>query len=287
MDGSGPDARGSAPPIEEGPIHDVPARRLRPGGGPRRLDTGGSSTRRDVARGAAGADARSGLGARRAPPSVRHSRSRATDHDDSREAAPHLASDRRPHVMDAARCCVGVQSSIRADDQKPSGRTRSSSSERQASAFPGAACSTSLAGSMVEMPVTPILIEFKEGESSGDCSYPVAADTPLIIAPYREADGRLHADLGDAAGRPVIGAGAEVHRRGDGAVRSGRRSTAGSGGAANSRRWVHARRSATSSWRSPLSRCSCWGRWRCSDASGAVLPDRIVRPARERVRALA
>jgi hypothetical protein len=44
-------------------------------------------------------------------------------------------------------------------------------------------------------PVTPILIEFKEGEPIGDCSYPVAAGTELIIAPYLEADGRLHADL--------------------------------------------------------------------------------------------
>ena len=44
-------------------------------------------------------------------------------------------------------------------------------------------------------PVTPILIEFKEGEATGDCSYPVSAGTDLIIAPYVEEDGRLHADL--------------------------------------------------------------------------------------------
>ena len=44
-------------------------------------------------------------------------------------------------------------------------------------------------------PVTPILIEFKEGEPIGDCSYPVSAGTELIIAPYFEADGRLHANL--------------------------------------------------------------------------------------------
>jgi hypothetical protein len=44
-------------------------------------------------------------------------------------------------------------------------------------------------------PVTPILIEFKEGEPIGDCSYPVSAGTDLIIAPYVEADGRLHAHL--------------------------------------------------------------------------------------------
>ena len=44
-------------------------------------------------------------------------------------------------------------------------------------------------------PVTPILIEFKEGEPMGDCSYPVSAGTNLIIAPYFAEDGRLHADL--------------------------------------------------------------------------------------------
>jgi hypothetical protein len=45
-------------------------------------------------------------------------------------------------------------------------------------------------------PVTPILIDFKEAkEAIGDCSYPVSAGTDLIIAPYFEADGRLHANL--------------------------------------------------------------------------------------------
>jgi hypothetical protein len=55
-----------------------------------------------------------------------------------------------------------------------------------------------------EMPPTGMLvIAFKEGEPIGDCSYPVSAGTRLIIAPYREADGRLSADLGTLQADPA------------------------------------------------------------------------------------
>ena len=56
--------------------------------------------------------------------------------------------------------------------------------------------------------VTPIVIAFKEGEPVGDCSYPVAAGTRLIIAPYME-EGRLSADLGTLQADPD----SEVGRR--------------------------------------------------------------------------
>jgi hypothetical protein len=42
---------------------------------------------------------------------------------------------------------------------------------------------------------TPIVIAFKEGEPLGDCSYPVAAGQALIIAPERDVDGHLSANL--------------------------------------------------------------------------------------------
>ena len=60
---SGSDARGGTPQVAQGPVHDVPPRRHRPGRCPGGVDATGSGTRRDVARGTAGADARSGLGA--------------------------------------------------------------------------------------------------------------------------------------------------------------------------------------------------------------------------------
>lgn len=41
-----------------------------------------------------------------------------------------------------------------------------------------------------------ITIAFKEGEPVGDCSYRVHADWHLVIAPLRNADGTLAADLG-------------------------------------------------------------------------------------------
>ena len=51
-------------------------------------------------------------------------------------------------------------------------------------------------------PVTPILIAFKEGEPIGDCSYPVATGEHKLIAPLREADGTLYADLGTLQADP-------------------------------------------------------------------------------------
>ena len=47
----------------------------------------------------------------------------------------------------------------------------------------------------VDSNITPIVIAFKEGEANGDCTYRVGAGTHLIIAPDREADGRLSANL--------------------------------------------------------------------------------------------
>jgi hypothetical protein len=51
-------------------------------------------------------------------------------------------------------------------------------------------------------PGTPIVIAFKEGEPIGDCSYPVATGERKIIAPWREPDGRLSADLGTLQADP-------------------------------------------------------------------------------------
>ena len=52
-------------------------------------------------------------------------------------------------------------------------------------------------------PGTPIVIAFKEGEPIGDCSYPVATGERKIIAPVREPDGRLSADLGTLQADPA------------------------------------------------------------------------------------
>ncbi len=52
-------------------------------------------------------------------------------------------------------------------------------------------------------PAGLLVIAFKEGEPVGDCSYPVSAGTRLIIAPYREADGRLSADLSTLQADPA------------------------------------------------------------------------------------
>jgi hypothetical protein len=54
---------------------------------------------------------------------------------------------------------------------------------------------------------TPVVIAFKEGEPVGDCSYPVDPGRHLIIAPYREPDGRLSADLGTLQADPESDAG--------------------------------------------------------------------------------
>ena len=52
-------------------------------------------------------------------------------------------------------------------------------------------------------PVTPIIIAFKEGEPTGDCSYPVTAGTHLLIAPVRLDDGSLYADLATLQADPA------------------------------------------------------------------------------------
>lgn len=44
-------------------------------------------------------------------------------------------------------------------------------------------------------PESPIVIAFKEGQPVGDCSYLVASGAELIIAPHREGDGTLSANL--------------------------------------------------------------------------------------------
>ena len=54
---------------------------------------------------------------------------------------------------------------------------------------------------------TPVVIAFKEGEPVGDCSYPVSAGEHKVIAPYREDDGRLSADLGTLQADPESEAG--------------------------------------------------------------------------------
>ena len=54
---------------------------------------------------------------------------------------------------------------------------------------------------------TPVVIAFKEGEPVGDCSYPVDPGQHLIIAPFREPDGRLSADLGTLQADPESEAG--------------------------------------------------------------------------------
>ena len=54
-----------------------------------------------------------------------------------------------------------------------------------------------------DVPTSPIVIAFKEGEPVGDCSYPVASGTRLVIAPWREPDGTLSADLGTLQADPL------------------------------------------------------------------------------------
>jgi hypothetical protein len=52
------------------------------------------------------------------------------------------------------------------------------------------------------VPITPIVIAFKEGAPVGDCSYIVTTGTRLIIAPEMEPGGRLSANLGTIQGDP-------------------------------------------------------------------------------------
>ena len=77
-------------------------------------------------------------------------------------------------------------------------------------------------------PETPIVIGFKEGEPVGDCSYPVSTDERKIIAPSREPDGSLYADLATLQ-RPGVRGGTALHRRVDDPVRPRSRSRAGRG----------------------------------------------------------
>ena len=49
---------------------------------------------------------------------------------------------------------------------------------------------------------TPIVVAFKEGEPVGDCSYPVHPGERLVIAPFRQPDGSLYADLGTLQAPP-------------------------------------------------------------------------------------
>lgn len=52
-------------------------------------------------------------------------------------------------------------------------------------------------------PAATVVIAFKEGAPVGDCSYWVTPGADLIIAPYREADGRLSADLATLQADPA------------------------------------------------------------------------------------
>jgi hypothetical protein len=52
-------------------------------------------------------------------------------------------------------------------------------------------------------PITPIVIGFKEGEPVGDCSYPVQTGERKVIAPFRQPDGTLYADLGTLQAEPT------------------------------------------------------------------------------------
>lgn len=56
-------------------------------------------------------------------------------------------------------------------------------------------------------PAATVVIAFKEGAPVGDCSYWVTPGADLVIAPYREADGRLSADLGTLQADPSTEAG--------------------------------------------------------------------------------
>jgi hypothetical protein len=51
--------------------------------------------------------------------------------------------------------------------------------------------------------VATITIAFKEGEPTGDCSYPMEAGRRLIIAPSVDDAGRLHADLATPQADPL------------------------------------------------------------------------------------
>ncbi len=54
-----------------------------------------------------------------------------------------------------------------------------------------------------DVPTSPIVIAFQEGEPVGDCSYPVAAGTRLIIAPEMGPGGGLSANLATLQADPA------------------------------------------------------------------------------------
>lgn len=76
-----------------------------------------------------------------------------------------------------------------------------------------------------DLPTTPIVIAFQEGEPVGDCSYPMGVGVHLVIAPDQDADGTLRANLATLQADPDSELGrrylAEARARyGDGAVPS-------------------------------------------------------------------
>jgi hypothetical protein len=58
-----------------------------------------------------------------------------------------------------------------------------------------------------DVPSSPIVIAFQEGEPIGDCSYPVASGTRLVLAPERAQDGALSANLATLQADPLSEAG--------------------------------------------------------------------------------
>ncbi len=83
-----------------------------------------------------------------------------------------------------------------------------------------------------DVSATPIVIAFKEGEPIGDCSYPMSSGVHLVIAPDREEDGTLSANLGTLQADPNGDLGRRLvaqarARYGDGAVPTGRQAPAG------------------------------------------------------------
>ena len=77
-----------------------------------------------------------------------------------------------------------------------------------------------------DVPSSPIVITFKEGAPTGDCSYPMSSGRHLVIAPVQEADGSLHADLATLQADPASALGKEFiaqarSRYGDGVVPAG------------------------------------------------------------------
>lgn len=54
-----------------------------------------------------------------------------------------------------------------------------------------------------DVPTSPIIIAFKEGDPVGDCSYPVMSGTRLVIAPWREPGGALSVDLATLQANPL------------------------------------------------------------------------------------